>query len=104
MFKVINKKPEPRHWRRSGVFIVNFEHILHHFLVFLLFEFEQVVARESCATENYRQIFAASVKGQLLKASNIKWWKYGKIVLLFFAMKNTHGYLLRSHKDCFRSP
>ena len=24
------------HWRRSGVFIVNFEHILHLVLVFLL--------------------------------------------------------------------
>ena len=26
-----------RHWRRSGVFIVNFEHITHFFVVFLLF-------------------------------------------------------------------
>ena len=25
------------HWRRSGVFIVNFEHISHLFLVYLLF-------------------------------------------------------------------
>ena len=31
MFKVNNK----RHWRRSGFFIVNFEHI-SHLLVFLL--------------------------------------------------------------------
>ena len=30
------KTPERRHWRRSGVFIVNFEHISHLFLVFLL--------------------------------------------------------------------
>ena len=30
------KKPEWRQWRRSGVFIVNFEHILHLVLVFLL--------------------------------------------------------------------
>ena len=28
--------PERRHWRRSGVFIVNFEHISHPSLVFLL--------------------------------------------------------------------
>ena len=27
---------EQRQWRRSGVFIVNFEHISHIFLVFLL--------------------------------------------------------------------
>ena len=31
--------PERRHWRRSGVFIVNFEHILHLVLVFLLLTF-----------------------------------------------------------------
>ena len=30
------KLPEQRHWRRSGVFIINFEHISHLLLVFLL--------------------------------------------------------------------
>ena len=35
MFKS-NKTPERRHWRHSGVFIVNFEHISHLALVFLL--------------------------------------------------------------------
>ena len=30
------KTPERRHWRRSGVFIVNFEHISHLILMFLL--------------------------------------------------------------------
>ena len=30
------KTPERRQWRRSGVFIVNFGHISHLFLVFLL--------------------------------------------------------------------
>ena len=34
--KLTIKTPERRHWRRSGVFIVNFEHILQLFLVFLL--------------------------------------------------------------------
>ena len=29
------KIPEQHHWRRSGVFIVNFEHILH-LIIFLL--------------------------------------------------------------------
>ena len=36
MFKVNNKTPERRQWRRSSVFISSFEHILHLFLVFLL--------------------------------------------------------------------
>ena len=37
MFKVNNKDiSERRSWRRSGVFIVNFEHISHLVLVFLL--------------------------------------------------------------------
>ena len=36
MFKVNNKIPEGGHWRRSGIFIVNFKHISHLVLVFLL--------------------------------------------------------------------
>ena len=34
--KLKRKTPEWRQWRRSGVFIVNFEHISHLVLVFLL--------------------------------------------------------------------
>ena len=34
--KLTIKTPERCQWRRSGVFIVNFEHISHLFLVFLL--------------------------------------------------------------------
>ena len=33
--KLAIKKPERRHYRHSGVFIVNFEQISHIFLVFL---------------------------------------------------------------------
>ena len=35
--KLTIKTPERRHWRRSGVFIVNFEHISDLALVFLWF-------------------------------------------------------------------
>ena len=34
--KLTINTPERRHWRRSGVFLVNFEHISHLVLVFLL--------------------------------------------------------------------
>ena len=49
MFKVNNK------WRRSGIFIVNFEYISHHFLVFLV-AFEQINAawKVSIANSLYR--------------------------------------------------
>ena len=33
-----------RHWRRSGVIIVNFEHVSHLVLVFYIVNFEHVVA------------------------------------------------------------
>ena len=36
MFKINNKVPEQRQWRRSDIFIVNFEHISHLVLLFLL--------------------------------------------------------------------
>ena len=35
MFKVNNKDTRRRHWRRSGVFIGNFEHISHLAQMFL---------------------------------------------------------------------
>ena len=35
--KLIIKTAEQRYWRRSGVFIVNFEHISYLVLVFVLF-------------------------------------------------------------------
>ena len=34
--KLTIKTPERRHWRRSGVFVANVEHISHLALVFLL--------------------------------------------------------------------
>ena len=34
--KLTIKTPERHYWRRSGVFIINFEHILHLVLAFLL--------------------------------------------------------------------
>ena len=36
MFNVNSKTPERRQWHRSGVFIVNFEHISRLVLVLLL--------------------------------------------------------------------
>ena len=41
--KLTIKTPERRQWRRSGVFIVNFEHISHLVLVFL-YNFEHLIA------------------------------------------------------------
>ena len=42
MFIVTIKTPERRQWRRSGVFIFNFEHILHLFSTVSIVDFEQV--------------------------------------------------------------
>ena len=42
--KLTVNAPEQRHWRYSGVFIVNFQHISHFALVFLLLTFSQVNA------------------------------------------------------------
>ena len=36
MLKLTITSPERRQWRQSGVFIVNFEHISHLVLVFIL--------------------------------------------------------------------
>ena len=44
MFKVNNEEAERRHWYRSGVFIVNFEHVSHLPLVFEYVNFKHVIA------------------------------------------------------------
>ena len=45
MFKGNDEDTERRHWRRwrrSSILIFNFKHISHHFLVFLIVDYEQV--------------------------------------------------------------
>ena len=41
--KLTIKTPERHYWRRSGVFIVNFEHISHHFFSISIVNFEHVI-------------------------------------------------------------
>ena len=41
------KTPERRHWRRSGVAVLNFEHISHLALVFLLLTLTMHLQAES---------------------------------------------------------
>ena len=47
--KLTIKKPKRRQWRRSGAFVVNFEHITHLVLMFLLLT-EKLKA---CVTVNF---------------------------------------------------
>ena len=44
----ITKTPERRQWRRSDVFIVNFEHISHLVLVFLLLTLSKQMSTGYC--------------------------------------------------------
>ena len=43
-FKVTIKTPERGQWCRSGVFVVNFEHISHLVLVFLLLDLSRLMS------------------------------------------------------------
>ena len=42
--KLTIKTPKRHHWRRFGVFIVNFQHISHHCCSVSIVDFEQVIA------------------------------------------------------------
>ena len=42
--KLTMKTPERRQWRRSGVFIFNFEYILHIFLMLLLMNLNKYIS------------------------------------------------------------
>ena len=58
--KLTIKTPERRQWRRSGVFIVNFEHISYLALVFLLLTLNRLMPAgvalvKSCKNKNNKQ-------------------------------------------------
>ena len=58
MLKVTIKTPERPHWRRSGVFNVNFGHASQQFLVFLLLNLnKQMLARAlTCLFSNESKV------------------------------------------------
>ena len=62
--KLTIKTPEQSHWRRSGVFIVNFEHISQLVLVFLLLTLSRWMPAErrvSSAYENRLHLTAIGI-------------------------------------------
>ena len=67
MFEVNNKTLERSDWRHSGVFIVNFEHISHFVLVFLL------LALNKLMSAGYGLTFPC--KGRTVSISVIKKWE-----------------------------
>ena len=57
MFKANNiKTPERRHWHRSDVFIVNFEHISHLVLMFQLLTLSRQMPTGTRLTQKQRNV------------------------------------------------
>ena len=54
--KLTIKIPERRQWRRSGIFIVNFEHISHLFSSISIVNFEHVIAGWDSSSVDFHQI------------------------------------------------
>ena len=61
------KTPERHHWRRAGVFIVNFAHISHLFLVFLLLNLNK-----------WMLVGILSYKNTKLYCKSTDWFLYNK--------------------------
>ena len=60
--KLTIKTPERCHWRRSGVFIVNLEHISHLVLVFLLITLSRQMPAGVLINLNFRTFFHLPIK------------------------------------------
>ena len=56
MFKVTIKTSERRHWCRSGVFVVNFEHISHLVLVILLLTLNRQMPTAAVNWDDFRKV------------------------------------------------
>ena len=78
------KTPEQRQWRRSGVFIVNFEHISHLSNVSIV-DFEQVNAETSQNVNLHAALNKTSLENDskifLLTLAEIKWKKKKRKIL-----------------------
>ena len=85
MSKLTIKTPERRRWRRSGVFIGNFEHISHLILVFLL-----LTLNMKLPAENWSKICFVSW---------IKFFEYRRYIWKFQSIREL--ILIKSFIDTF---
>ena len=98
--KLTIKTPERRHWRSSCVYIVNFEHISHLYLVFLL-----LLWTSKCKLgNNYKWHFTGAAvrrcSTKLLMFSNVFW----KISLENSCARYNVNVLHKFQEDlCFRT-
>ena len=69
MSKVTAKTTERRQWGRSGVFIVNFEHISHLVLMFLLLTLNMYLPAWSCSVSFQVVVFDGGRGSELQKLS-----------------------------------
>ena len=81
--KLTIKTPERRHWRRFGVFIVNFEHILHLALVFLLLNLNMQLP----------------VGFSVINMMNDEWWSYFSPISSKYFQYSSELYLEPSGKS-----
>ena len=68
--KLTIKTPERCHWRHSGVFIINFEHISHFVLVFLLLTLNMLLAAWKAIFYEKLPIFIERLSSEILKSEN----------------------------------
>ena len=81
--KLMIKTPEWRHWRRSGVFVVNFEHISHLFLVFLLLTLKKwMLAWNLVIFQGILQNYPNILLEYLWKSTSWLGWLLSLLVLL----------------------
>ena len=94
-WKLIIKTPERRQWRRSGIFIVNFEHILH---LFYIAHFELVNVTWAALSKSF---FCTPVNnfGDMF----VNWW-VGSF-LSDYNWTRTHNHLVQKRKlnHCLKS-
>ena len=82
--KLTIKTPERRQWRRSGVFIVNCEHISHFLLVFLLLTLSRLMPAGSESSKMDYFLWWLSTFRKVIFTGYLRrncWWKHSVIWL-----------------------
>ena len=92
--KVLSKF-KSSHWRRSGVFIVNFEHVSHLFLVFLLLTFNKKMLaglRFTSHVQCHRLIFTVNYNWFVVVILQLNCYHSWNIFANYLATPYSHNY------------
>ena len=91
--KLTIKTPGQRHWRHSGVFIINFEHKSHHLLMLLLLFFNKYMLAGLVLSELFSYLIVKVIHSLMTVTIDSSHVGCGRVILLLKMTVSTLAYI-----------